>query len=235
MARDVMAVRLDRPTRRRLQAAATRRRLTPSAATRAALEDWLEAEERSEDGRPYEAMVDLVGCVRGGDRLRSSRGARWILRGAPARASGGAAVILVDAGADGGVGGRFGSAPRTVRGGAARAAGADGDGVARGDGGSRPARRTCRAGRTRCWRCCGEASCASCRSARRTSRASRSSWRSTGTGAWASRMRRWFGWRSGTASIACSRGPPRLRGVSDRERESRSGSYRRGGTEGRRR
>ncbi|HEX9186437.1 MAG TPA: ribbon-helix-helix protein, CopG family, partial [Vicinamibacteria bacterium] len=64
MARDVMAVRLDRPTRRRLQAAATRRRLTPSAAMRAALEQWLETEERSDAARPYEAMVDLVGSVR---------------------------------------------------------------------------------------------------------------------------------------------------------------------------
>jgi hypothetical protein len=78
MARDVMAVRLDRATRLRLGAAAKRRRLTPSAAARAALEHWLEAEERSDSARPYDAMVDLLGSVRGGDRGRSTRGAEWI-------------------------------------------------------------------------------------------------------------------------------------------------------------
>lgn len=78
MARDMMAVRLDRTTRLRLRVAAKRRRLTQSAVARTALEHWLEAEERSEEARPYDAIVDLLGSVRGGDRGRSTRGAEWI-------------------------------------------------------------------------------------------------------------------------------------------------------------
>jgi hypothetical protein len=80
MARRVMAVRLDGTTRLRLQAAARRRKLTPSAAARAALEEWLDAEEQSDEARPYDAIVDLLGSVRGGERGRSTRGARWISR-----------------------------------------------------------------------------------------------------------------------------------------------------------
>jgi predicted transcriptional regulator len=81
MARDVMTLRLERTTRRRLQAAAKRRRVTPSAAARTALEHWLLAEER-EEARPYDAMADLLGAVRGGDPGRSTRGSKWI-SGAP--------------------------------------------------------------------------------------------------------------------------------------------------------
>jgi predicted transcriptional regulator len=82
MARDVMTLRLERTTRRRLQAAAKRRRVTPSAAARTALEHWLLAEERREEARPYDAMADLLGAVRGGDPGRSTRGSKWI-SGAP--------------------------------------------------------------------------------------------------------------------------------------------------------
>jgi hypothetical protein len=78
MARDVMAIRLDRTARLRLQVAARRRRMTPSAAARTALDQWLEADERSDEARPYEAIVDLLGSVQGGDRGRSTRGAQWI-------------------------------------------------------------------------------------------------------------------------------------------------------------
>ncbi len=73
MPREVMTIRLDRALRLRLQAAATRRRATPSAVARVALEGWLEAEERAARARPYEALVDLIGSVRGGARGRSSR------------------------------------------------------------------------------------------------------------------------------------------------------------------
>ena len=78
MARDVMAIRLDRTARLRLQVAAKRRRITPSAAARAALDHWLEADERSDAACPYDAIVDLLGSVRGGDRARSTRRAEWI-------------------------------------------------------------------------------------------------------------------------------------------------------------
>jgi hypothetical protein len=78
MPREVMTIRIDRAFRRRLQAAAKRRSVTPSAATRVALESWLRAEERQAQARPFEALADLIGCVRGGDRGRSSRGRRWI-------------------------------------------------------------------------------------------------------------------------------------------------------------
>ena len=78
MARDVMTIRLDRTSRLRLQVAAKRRRVTPSAAARAALESWMEAEERVAATRPFDEIVDLIGSVRGGDRGRSTRGREWI-------------------------------------------------------------------------------------------------------------------------------------------------------------
>jgi hypothetical protein len=64
MPRDLMTVRLERTLRQRLNKAAKGRGLTPSAAARLALESWLEAEERSALGRPYEQVADLVGSVR---------------------------------------------------------------------------------------------------------------------------------------------------------------------------
>ncbi len=78
MPRDVMTVRLDRALRSRLQVAAKRRSLSASAAARMALEGWLETEEEWASSRPYEQMADLVGCARGGDRGRSTRG--WTAR-----------------------------------------------------------------------------------------------------------------------------------------------------------
>ncbi len=78
MARDVMTLRLDRAFRLRLQLAAKRRRVTPSAAARVALESWVEAEDRVARSRPLDAIADLIGSVRGGDRGRSSRGREWI-------------------------------------------------------------------------------------------------------------------------------------------------------------
>jgi hypothetical protein len=77
MAREVMTLRLDRAFRSRLQVAARRRRMTPSAAARVALEAWLETEDRAARHRPYGEIVDLIGSVRGGDRGRSTRGREW--------------------------------------------------------------------------------------------------------------------------------------------------------------
>jgi hypothetical protein len=54
--------------------------MTPSAAARVALEDWLETEDRAASNRPYDEIVDLIGSVREGDRGRSTRGREWIAR-----------------------------------------------------------------------------------------------------------------------------------------------------------
>lgn len=78
MPRDVMTVRLDSRTCTRLKAVAKRRRLTPSGATRLALETWLDAEDLTVSLRPYELIKDLAGAVKGGDALRSSRSTRAI-------------------------------------------------------------------------------------------------------------------------------------------------------------
>jgi hypothetical protein len=78
MPREVMTIRLDRGFRLRLQAAAKRRSVTPSAVARVALEGWLAEEERRSRARPLEALADLIGSVQGGDRGRSSRGRNWI-------------------------------------------------------------------------------------------------------------------------------------------------------------
>jgi hypothetical protein len=80
MPREVMTIRLDRSFRLRLQAAAKRRSVTPSAAARAALEEWLADDELAVRTRPFEALVDLIGSVRGGDPARSTRGREWIGR-----------------------------------------------------------------------------------------------------------------------------------------------------------
>lgn len=74
-----MTVRLEEATRRRLAAVARRHRQTPSALVRTAIDAWLASEEGPATGSSaYEAVADLVGCVRGGDPKRSTRGARRI-------------------------------------------------------------------------------------------------------------------------------------------------------------
>jgi hypothetical protein len=78
VARDVMTIRLEQTFRARLQVAAKRRRVTPSAAARLAIEDWLEAEEGQASGRPWDELRDLLGTVHGGDPGRSARGREWI-------------------------------------------------------------------------------------------------------------------------------------------------------------
>jgi len=73
-----MTIRLDPETRFRLASASRRRGRTPSAVARAALTAWLDGEEGTAGLAPYEAVVDLIGCVRGGDPKRSTRGVREI-------------------------------------------------------------------------------------------------------------------------------------------------------------
>ena len=79
MAREsMMTIRLDRRTRVKLDSAARRRGRTPSAVARAAIEAWLYSDEDAAGAAPYDAVVDLIGCVRGGDPGRSTTGARVI-------------------------------------------------------------------------------------------------------------------------------------------------------------
>jgi len=73
-----MTIRLDPETRLRLASASRRRGRTPSAVARAALAAWLDGEEGAAGLAPYEAVVDLLGCVRGGDPKRSTRRVREI-------------------------------------------------------------------------------------------------------------------------------------------------------------
>ena len=86
MASETVTIRLEASTRSRLAAVARRRRRTPSALMRSAIEGWLASEDGSEAGpTPFEAVADLVGCVRGGDPQRSTRGAAGIAAGLRAR------------------------------------------------------------------------------------------------------------------------------------------------------
>lgn len=79
MPRETVTIRLDATTRRRLAAIARRRRRTPSALMRGAVEAWLATEGESDNGTTaFDAIADLVGCVQGGDPRRSTRGAAEI-------------------------------------------------------------------------------------------------------------------------------------------------------------
>lgn len=80
MPRDLMTIRLDRSTRRRLGVVARKRGRTASEVARAALDVWLDAEEGQAGTNPYLAVADLIGCVRGGDPGRSTRGAAVIAK-----------------------------------------------------------------------------------------------------------------------------------------------------------
>jgi predicted transcriptional regulator len=78
MAREMLTLRLEGATRRRLAAVARRQRRTPSAVVRDAIEAWLADEGSAAGAAPYEGMADLIGSVRGGDPKRSVRGAAAI-------------------------------------------------------------------------------------------------------------------------------------------------------------
>ena len=78
MAQDMLTVRIDRRVRRRLAQLAQRRGRTSSELARAAIEAWLDEAEGSGSESPYEAILDLIGCVDGGDPYRSTRRGRDI-------------------------------------------------------------------------------------------------------------------------------------------------------------
>jgi hypothetical protein len=85
MARDLMTIRVEPRTRARLAVAARRSGRTPSAVARLALDAWLDGEGVARAAAPYDAMADLIGCIRGGDAKRSTRRARAIAEGLRAR------------------------------------------------------------------------------------------------------------------------------------------------------
>lgn len=78
MAKDILTVRIESGLRRRLTRLAKRRGRTSSELARAAIEGWLDDAEGSGSESPYEGILDLIGCVDGGDPHRSTRGAREI-------------------------------------------------------------------------------------------------------------------------------------------------------------
>lgn len=85
MARDMMTIRIDPVTKRRLGAAARRRGGTASDVARRALVTWLDREEGQATEQPFRAISDLIGCVEGGDPGRSTRDVASIVRTAKAR------------------------------------------------------------------------------------------------------------------------------------------------------
>ena len=82
-----MVIRVDRKTWTRLVAASRRLGRTPSELARAALDAWLDAEKERARQAPHEGIADLIGCVRGGDAKRSTRGGRWIAEALRARST----------------------------------------------------------------------------------------------------------------------------------------------------
>lgn len=72
MAREVMTVRLDDRTRRRVSRVARRRKQPTSEAVREAIDAWL---ERHEGGaRVFDLIADLAGCVEGPRGLSAGGG-----------------------------------------------------------------------------------------------------------------------------------------------------------------
>ena len=82
-----MVIRVDRKTWTRLVAASRRLGRTPSELASAALDAWLDAENKGARQAPYEGIADLIGCVRGGYAKRSTRGGRWIAEALRARSA----------------------------------------------------------------------------------------------------------------------------------------------------
>jgi hypothetical protein len=85
-----LTLRLDEKTRQRIARIARRKQLSKSEVIRRAIAAWADCQEPA--GAPYEAMADLIGVVRGGNRkrskdtgrsftklLRGRRGRRWYL------------------------------------------------------------------------------------------------------------------------------------------------------------
>ena len=77
-----LTLRLERKTRQRIARIASRRQISTSEVVRQAIEAWVERQELI--AAPYEAMVDLIGVVNGGNPERSAetgRGFRELLKG----------------------------------------------------------------------------------------------------------------------------------------------------------
>jgi predicted DNA-binding protein len=68
--------RLDGQTRQRIMKIARRRGVSVSEAIRQAVEAWVERDQVSSS--PYEAVVDLIGVVHGGNPRRSTRTGRQL-------------------------------------------------------------------------------------------------------------------------------------------------------------
>jgi predicted DNA-binding protein len=69
-----LTLRLERKTRQRIARIASRRRISTSELIRQAIEAWVERQEPI--AAPYEAMVDLIGVVNGGEPGRSAETGR---------------------------------------------------------------------------------------------------------------------------------------------------------------
>jgi Ribbon-helix-helix protein, copG family len=69
-----LTLRLERKTRLRIARIASRRQISTSELIRQAIEAWVERQEPM--AAPYEAMVDLIGVVNGGEPERSAEAGR---------------------------------------------------------------------------------------------------------------------------------------------------------------
>jgi len=73
-----VSVRLGEETRRRIARIARRKKVSPSALMRQAIEQLADREEGG--CRPYDLMADLIGIVRGDDPTRSTWSSKKIAR-----------------------------------------------------------------------------------------------------------------------------------------------------------
>jgi ferric-dicitrate binding protein FerR (iron transport regulator) len=74
MAREVMAVRIDKTTRARVARVARRRGQPTSEAIRQAIESWVEQQEA--ELTPYERVADIIGSFEGPGDLSAGGGRR---------------------------------------------------------------------------------------------------------------------------------------------------------------
>ena len=73
---DLLTIRLDPGTRKRIDRIARRKKMTTSEAARQALEAWAEQEEPGES--LYDQMREFIGIAHGGDPTRSTWSSRKI-------------------------------------------------------------------------------------------------------------------------------------------------------------
>jgi len=69
-----LTLRLDPKTRQRIARLARRKRLSTSEVIRQAIAAWADSQEPV--ASPYDAMIDLIGVVRGGNPKRSEQTGR---------------------------------------------------------------------------------------------------------------------------------------------------------------